>query len=552
MQHETQFHSTGRRSGLAIALGCGALGALLYLPALSSGRLADDWVLLRTVRRVTSLAWPFTHNDLGQPAGSGHFYRPLWVLWNRLVDDVSHSPSFAHAVNLVLFGLLCAEVALLVRRLAGNRAAAVAGVSVAVFPSHGESVAWISGNTDLLAVAFALAAVLLTVYARPSIRREAGVAALTALAVLSKEIATLTPVLGALLIWVLGGELRRWKTWRPVLVMLATVLLLLIPHTIVVGGVGGYGAPFTPARAAGALASFLLGGLSAPQLALLRHPALVVVPAVLLLALAAGLWRAWGSRASRAARLALAGGALFLLALLLVLNQPLNLNTRNGDRLLLLPSVGLAVVAGALIGAGRRRRLLAAWAAVAALCAVSCVVTAFDWRTAGTESRRLLAEIDRFSPPHANLVVLSLPTDYRTAHVFLDALDLAIHESGRADVAVRTCMPVQALNLRPGQVSFTRLPLGLWFGRTTTNAPFEVPVLGSTPQASGPCQFGKAPVQPSETLGTALRALVYPGPTVAPTTIYFDGRDMRPAGAGAGYLASGPSVATGRSGSLTH
>ncbi|MEA2198079.1 MAG: protein O-mannosyl-transferase [Solirubrobacteraceae bacterium] len=522
------------RGGVALALGCGLLGALLYVPAASSGRLADDWVLLRTVRRVTDLAWPFTHNDLGQPSGSGHFYRPLWVLWNRAVYDLSHSPAFAHILNLALFAIVCAEVVLLVRRIAGTRAAVLAGVTVAVFPSHGESVAWISGNTDVLAVALALAAILVAMPARPSIARDVAIAALTALAALAKEIAVVLPVLTAVLLWVNAAgspALRRPGYWRAVYVMLATVLVVLIPRAVVIGGVGGYGGQtVTPVRVGGALASFILGGLSAPQLALLQHPVLLLVPACVLVLLTAGLWRAWLARSSVTARLAIAGGAWFLVALILVLNQPLNLNTRNGDRLLLLPSVGLAIAIGALIARSRRKAVLAAWGVVAVLCAVSCVLSALDWRTAGTESRRLLVEIDRIAPPHAHLVALSLPTDYRAAHLYPDALDLAVRESGRPDISFIGCMPVQALSLRRHQVSFVALPLGLWFGNTTSRAPFEVPVLGSSaPQSSSACRFGKAPDQPHETLGTALRALVSPNPAVTggAIPIYFDGRDMR-------------------------
>ena len=520
------------RGGVALALGCGLLGALLYVPAVSSGRLADDWVLLRTVRRVTDLWWPFTHNDLGQPSGSGHFYRPLWVLWNRGVYDVSHSPAFAHVVNLVLFGIVCVEVVLLVRRIAGDRAAAIAGVTVAVFPSHGESVAWISGNTDILAAALALPAVFLAIGPRRSIGRDVAIAALTALAVLAKEIATVLPVLTAVLLWAAAAgspAVRRPGYWRPALVMLAVVVLVLIPRSLVIGGIGGYGGQaVTPARAGGALASFILGGLSAPQLSLLAHPVLLLVPACVLVLLAAGLYRAWRGRSGLTERLALAGGAWFLAALILVLNQPLNLNTRNGDRLLLLPSIGLAIAAGALVARARPKAVVAGWAVVAVLCAVSCVLGALDWRTAGRESRRIVAEIDRLAPPHAHLIALSLPTDYRSAHLYPDALDLAVKESGRPDVTLVGCMPVQVLSLRPRQVSFVALPLGLWFGRTTTDAPFEVPVLGSSaPASSAACQFGSAPDQPSETLGTALRALVSPSPAVGNAVpIYFDGRDM--------------------------
>jgi hypothetical protein len=533
------------RVGLILgALGCALLGALLYAPAGSSGRLADDWILLRTVRRVTSIWWPFTHNDLGQSSGSGHFYRPVWVLWNAAVYDVSHSPALAHVLNLALFAIVCVEVVLLVRRLAGNGAALIGGATFAVFPTHGESVAWISGNTDVLAAALGLAAVLLALGAPPSVRREVGIAALTALAALTKEIAMVLPVLTAILLWALatGAPARAAESasadspsprprdyLRPVIVMLATVLAVLIPRTLVIGGIGGYGGQaLTPVRGAGALASFILAGFSAPQLELLHHPVLLLVPLGALILIAAGAYAAWRAGDALTARLVIAGLAWFLLALVPVLNQPLNLNTGNGDRLLFLPSVGLAIAVGALIGRRRRTTVVVAWTAVVVLCAASCVLDAREWRTAGAESRRLLTEIDHLVPRHAHVFALSVPSDYQSAHLYPDALEVAVHETGRPDVILTGCMPVQALSLRPGQVSFVPLPGGLWFGRTTPQAPFEVPVLGSSePQPSSACLFGKAPDRRHSTIGTALAAFVV---TTAPSGsyyLYFDGRNMR-------------------------
>jgi hypothetical protein len=520
---------SGRPGPLLGALGCGLLGALLFVPAISSGRLADDYFLLRTVRQASGVAWIFTHNDLGQAVGSGAFYRPVWVLWNAAVYELSHSPALAHVLNLLLFGAVCAEVFLLVRRVAGARAALIAGVAFAVFPTHGESVAWISGNTDLLACALALAAIIVALSGAPSIRRDAAIAAFTALAVLTKEVAAVLPVLTAILLWA-PPPASRGRSLRPAIVMLVTVVLVLIPRTVVVGGIGGYGGqPLTAKRAAGSLASFIAGGLSVPQIELLQHPALFLVPLCALALLGWGTYLAWRAGDRVAARLSIAGGAWFLVSVVPVLNQPLNLNTRNGDRLLLLPSVGLALAAGALIARTRSRVVLLAGASVAALCAASCVLNAFDWRTAGVESRRLLADIDRLAPRGAHLIALSVPTDYRAAHLYPDALDIALQQTGRPDVALTACMPVHSLSLRSGQISLRALPGGVWLARTTTRAPFDVPVLGSSATVSnGGCQFAAAPGQGAGTLGTALTALIKPAPGGAnPVLIYFDGLDMR-------------------------
>ncbi len=505
-----------RRRGWAAPLGCGLLGAVLFAPAVGSGRLADDFVLLRTVRRATGILWPFGHNDLGQAAGAGHFYRPLWVLWNAAIYQLSHSPAAAHVLNLLLFGTVCAEVVVLIRRLADERAALLGGVLFAVYPSHGESVAWISGNTDLLAVALGLGAILAG-------GRLVAVVALTVAAMLTKEIAVVLPVLTALLIWTRSGE----RDWRPLVAMLAAVIAVLIAHVIVVSGVGGYGPSFTVKRAAGSLVSFTVAALSAPQLSLLRHPWLLAVPVALFGLVGWGVWRVWRVDA-RTRALVLAGAAWFVVSLLPVLNEPLNLNTRNGDRLLLLPSVGIALGAGVLLARIRGRGLAVVAGAVAALAAVSCVANAFDWRTAGVESRRLLADIDRLAPRRASLVALSVPTDYRAAHLYPDALDIALQETGRPDLSLAQCMPVHALSLRRGQVTFRRLATGSWLGRTTTSAPFDVPVLGGSASASAGCTFARAPDSPSAGPGTALSAIVTPAPapTGAPIPIYFDGRNM--------------------------
>jgi hypothetical protein len=357
------------------------------------------------------------------------------------------------------------------------------------------------------------------------------------------------PVLMAILLWAQAGGAgpqpprgspRPRGYWRPALVMLATVAVVLVPRTLVLGGLGGYGGQsLTPVRGAGALASFILAAFSAPQLDVLRHPALFLVPLGALAILVIAVYAAWRGRAegngggtgTARARLALAGIAWFLVALVPVLNQPLNLNTANGDRLLFLPSVGLAIAVGVLVGGTRRAMATAAWGAVAALCAVSCVLVAMQWRTAGTESRRLIGEIDRLAPRGAHVFALSVPSDYRTAHLYPDGLELAVQETGRPDVTLTGCMPVQALSLRPRQVSFLAVPGGLWFGRTTPEAPFEVPVLGSSQaQPSIACVFGKGPHRPRQTLGTALAAFVVTTPSRHSYYMYFDGRDMRPAG----------------------
>jgi hypothetical protein len=241
----------GRLRPIALPLFCAIVGACLFAPGLASGRLADDFVILRTIHHVTDVLWPFSHNDLGQMAASGRFYRPLWVLWNAAINQLSGSPVTAHVANLGLFGLICGEVAVLLRRLTGQRAALLGGLLFAVFPSHGESVAWISGNTDLLAVALGLAALLVGTGREPTLGTSLTAAALVGLAMLSKEIAVVFPVLAAILIWIGSpadagrGERRRWA---PALAMLGAAVVVLVARGLVIHGLGGYGGSSRPGR----------------------------------------------------------------------------------------------------------------------------------------------------------------------------------------------------------------------------------------------------------------------------------------------------------------
>jgi hypothetical protein len=467
----------------------------VFLPALWVGFAADDFTLLLTAHGVDWPLGPFSRNDLGESGGAGHFYRPLWVLANGAAVEVfGDRPGWLHLLNVGLFAVVALQVFALARRLVGRRAW-IAGLAFAVYPRHVESVAWLSGNTDLLATVLVLGAVLCATSGAPERRRVAAAVALAALAALTKEIGFLAPLLAGLVLYALRRD-RRDVLLAP-LAMAAALVAVFVARTIAIGGLGGYGDdPVTIARVAGAAASYAVAVVTPHQLELLVHPWLVVVSLGLVAAAALRtriLWRdahALSGRSARGSlRAAATGLAWFALALLPVLAQVLDLNNATGERLLFLPSVGLAIAFAALVP---ERPTRAAAAGLAALGLAAAALTAYgaaQWSTATDIAERTVADTARLAPHDGELVLLSFPESYRNAHVFTNGLDRALLRAGRGDTLLSFCVPVHVRFEHPGQVSFVPDRFGGSLGTTTDAAPFDVPVLGDSSALSPGCEI---------------------------------------------------------------
>jgi len=166
-----------------------------YANAPSVGFMWDDQLLIQQNVEVHELhaPWSYLTRVFWQHTflyGGGHaFYRPLvnfsfaldWQLWGGAASGF-------HLTNLLLHLLVC----VLVFSLARSRGANVwaAGVCTALFgvmPRLTESVTWVVGRTDVLAVLFALSAVLLST--RKEWWRGPAVALLIFFGLLSKEVA---------------------------------------------------------------------------------------------------------------------------------------------------------------------------------------------------------------------------------------------------------------------------------------------------------------------------------------------------------------------------
>lgn len=180
-----------------------ALVASAYATVLSGGFVWDDHELIEQQPIVQQIAAPqkyllqkFWANPL--EADNNAFYRPL-TTFTYAVDHAlgAGRPLMFHLTNLLLHLLACLLVFLLAMRLgAGPLPSALAGAAFGLAPRLTESVAWISGRTDVLAFVFTASALLLALRAEARGRRWwlAGAALLAGL--LSKETAIVTvPVL---------------------------------------------------------------------------------------------------------------------------------------------------------------------------------------------------------------------------------------------------------------------------------------------------------------------------------------------------------------------
>jgi len=516
-----------------------ALAVLVFLPSLWAGFAADDFTMLSTVEALDGPLWAFERNDLGVVDG-GHFYRPLWVLLNFGAFVLGGGGALAfHAINLALWALIVVQVVLLVRALAG-RFALLAGVAFALYPRHAESVAWVSGNTDLLATALGLGAVQCAVASLPARRRMASAVALTALAALAKESAFVLPALAALALWACAPE---GADRRELLRVPAAMALALVPifalRLLAIGGLGGYSDGLPGATTlVGSLASYAVATVTPHQLEVVRHPLLLAIPLAFVALASVTAWRLHTHGERARLRLVILGLVWFVMALAPALAEPLDLNNATGERLLFLPSVGLALLLAALLPdrtqlgrwGGSAAAGCAALAVLFAAAAALCLASAANWVSATDLAERTVDQALAAAPPSGGeLVLLSIPESYRNAHVFTNSFDRAVQRQGRTDLRVSWCAPVHVRARRPGSVRFVPRADGVTFiGRARPSSPFDFPVFGDPAPLSAGCGYQRTASADSHIPGLSLEAIAVPNPQRrGVVTLAFDGRDVR-------------------------
>ncbi|MFO7676632.1 MAG: tetratricopeptide repeat protein [bacterium] len=419
-------------AGLVLVATAVALVAVgLYLPTIEYGFVWDD-VSLITQNPSLARAGPldflgrgFWHGAADPPEGpAASYYRPLSSLsfWADL-KLAGVNPGWFHLVNTILNALVAVLIALIVWELLGSAVwAGVAGLLFAAHSGHVESVAFISGRTDiLLALFIGLATFGLL---RALRKRQPGWYALVPvgylLALMSKETAVLFPALVALapLLTRTAYSRRHWLVTGACLVVLAGWLVLRA------GAVG----PLIPAAPGpGPLGRLneLLNDLGLylrlfiwPFRHRAKYPANPAFAQLTPFAISALLFLVtMPLLAARRRYWVVLVGYLWTIAFLLPVLNLVPLGPQAAERLLYLPSAGLVVILATLASRGLPEQPRVRAAAVVLLLAfiaangLDTVLRSRIWR----DELRLYSTMVREAPeapsPYANLANVVAPAD---------------------------------------------------------------------------------------------------------------------------------------------
>ncbi len=419
-----------KQAGAAVT----ALAALAALPSLANGFVYDDVPAIVENPLVHGLAhsseiWHSSYWTVGT------LFRPVTLQLFALEWAAGGGrPAIFHAVSIGLTALVAFLVYRLARRLLPPVGAVAAAALFAVHPVHVEVVANVVGQAELLAALFGVIAVERYLAWRAeeglTTSRRWALAGLTLLAILAKETGYIVPMLLAAAELTLvsrerraGAALRR--SVAPAFVLQAVVVAgALLFRAIVLGSLAGEtpvaafdGLAF-PDRAVAMLAvvpiwarlllwpAHLQAEYGPPALPLTSQLGLPHLAGLLVLAAAIAAF-AWAWRREPVIGFALAWIAV---ALIPVSNVATATGVIVSERNLFLPSLGLAIAAGAGVSAltgrlaaaalGLRAGALILCLATLALLAARSIARESAWRSQQEFFPRLVADAPRVYRAH--------------------------------------------------------------------------------------------------------------------------------------------------------
>ena len=332
------------------------LTVLVSGSSLTNGFVTDDEILIRQNRDLES--WGTVYRGFTSYLMLPWVYRPMIFLSFFLDKQLwGLAPLGYHLTNLAYHAGMVLLVFFWGSLVLGRRAALAGGLLFAVLPVHSESVSWIAGRSDVICGFWYLLALYLGSYALvgrgPRPAAYWGSVGGFAVAMLTKEMSATLPVVLAL--GMLAFNLPQWAPWRRRLGMLAPYLavlaLYLVARRLAIGHF--LSGPFpnadilATAQATPLIVLWYLWLLVQPGACRLYYQIPAVGPVALagcglaVAGLAGALAYAWRRRREWSYL-----GWWFLVAMAPVAMIPTD--PRLADHYIYLPSVGFALLAGAL------------------------------------------------------------------------------------------------------------------------------------------------------------------------------------------------------------
>lgn len=376
------------------------LGALWNQFALDDRLIVVFNPLVQSLSGVWSaFAAPYWPANLG-----GLVYRPIPIA-SYALDYQLHSAAWFHLVNLLWHAAVTVTVTALARRWTSTTAALAAGLLFAVHPVHVEVIASVVGRADLMATL----GTCLAVYAAVAYDSIGWSAAFLAFGILSKESAAATPALIALA-WIVGlvRPPRRRMIWYGASWLAIAVLYAALRWTVLhpYQGFPNLAPQFIDQSPLAirytAVAEFadvvrlllfplhLQADYSPLERVTVTSP---LTGAFLLGLLCFAAWTALFTLAWRSGRRVEAFGLGWIaVAYLPVANLVIPHGVVMAERLLYLPSVGLALAAGAALDRLPRRTWAVALSTLVIAGGIRSAVRVPVWRNNQTAALAMIAD----------------------------------------------------------------------------------------------------------------------------------------------------------------
>jgi MFS family permease len=364
---------------------------VVHAQAAWNGWAIDDAViaahpLLQSVRTLPSA--------IGSPwwYPTEHLYRPLTTaVIGGLLLAGHGAPWLPHVVNVGLHGLVALMVTRLCRRWLPPGPALGAGLFFAVLPAHVEAVVTLVATAELLAAAALLGVMLVVTGDSPPTRgRYLLTGLLSAAALASKEGGVAAPVLALAVAW--AHPAARPNAWRWMLAASAGTVVLLAARLPVLGTLGGdipntvFRTLDTGTRTMVALALLPWSGAmlflpvrpainASPPLHLVQSPpmAAVVLGALMVCAGLASVYVHWRRPSVWSLGLVIVAATLAPTSNVLFAS-----GVALSGRSVYAPSIGAALLIGALLGVLATSRIRQAAPAIAVVFLGWCAVV--SWR----------------------------------------------------------------------------------------------------------------------------------------------------------------------------